>query len=95
MLGALEHGGTSVGVLADSLLRSATSAQYRKQIMSGDLVLVTPFNPEAGFNVGNAVTRNRYIYCLADAAVVVSSTVWPSRTRSSRRYPASAADHRS
>jgi predicted Rossmann fold nucleotide-binding protein DprA/Smf involved in DNA uptake len=73
MMGALEHEGTAVGVLADSLLRSATSAQYRKRIMSGDLVLITPFNPEAGFNVGHAMARNRYIYCLADAAVVVSS----------------------
>jgi predicted Rossmann fold nucleotide-binding protein DprA/Smf involved in DNA uptake len=73
MMGALEHEGTAVGVLADSLLRSATSAQYRKRIMSGDLVLITPFNPEAGFNVGHAMARNRYIYCLADVAVVVSS----------------------
>ncbi len=74
MMGALEHEGTAVGVLADSLLRSATSALYRKRIMSGDLVLITPFNPEAGFNVGHAMARNRYIYCLADAAIVVSST---------------------
>jgi predicted Rossmann fold nucleotide-binding protein DprA/Smf involved in DNA uptake len=74
MLGALERQGTAVGVLADSLLRSATSSKYRKHIMSGDLVLISPFNPEAGFNVGHAMSRNRYIYCLADAAVVVSST---------------------
>ncbi len=74
MLGALENGGTAVGVLADSLLRSVTSSTYRKRLMSGDLILVSPFNPEAGFNVGNAMSRNRYIYCLADAAVVISST---------------------
>ncbi|MDZ7926455.1 MAG: DNA-processing protein DprA [Agrobacterium sp.] len=74
MLGALESQGTAVGVLADSLLRSATSAKYRKHIMSGDLALISPFNPEAGFNVGHAMSRNRYIYCLADAAVVISST---------------------
>ena len=74
MLGALEHEGTAVGVLADSLLRSATSAKYRKYLMAGDLALVSPFNPEAGFNVGNAMARNRFIYCLADTAVVVSST---------------------
>ena len=36
-------------------------------------MLVSPFNPEAGFNVGNSMTRNRYVYCLADAAVVISS----------------------
>ena len=73
MLGALEREGTVIGVLADSLLRSATSAKYRKHLRSNDLVLVSPFNPEAGFNVGNAMARNRYIYCLSDTAVVVSS----------------------
>jgi predicted Rossmann fold nucleotide-binding protein DprA/Smf involved in DNA uptake len=73
MFGALEREGTVVGVLADSLLRSATSAKYRKHLMSNDLVLVSPFNPEAGFNVGNAMARNCHIYCLADAAVVVTT----------------------
>jgi predicted Rossmann fold nucleotide-binding protein DprA/Smf involved in DNA uptake len=75
MLGALEHEGTTVGVLADSLLRAATSAKYRKYLMARDLALVSPFNPEARFEVGNAMARNRYIYCLADAAIVVSSSL--------------------
>ena len=75
MLGALEREGTAVGVLADSLLRAATSAMYRKHLASGNLVLVSPFNPEAGFHVGNAMGRNRYIYCLADRAVVISSSL--------------------
>ena len=74
MLGALEHEGTAVGVVADSLLRAVTSAKYRKHLLSGDLVLISPFNPEAIFNVGNAMARNKYIYCLSDAAVVVNST---------------------
>lgn len=73
MQGALDKEGTVVGVLGDSLLKSATSSRYRKHIMSRDLVLVSPFNPEAGFNVGNAMARNRYIYCLSDTAVVVCS----------------------
>lgn len=74
MLGALEREGTVVGVLADSLLRAATSAKYRKGLMSRNLVLVSPFNPEAGFDVGNAMARNKYIYCLSHAAIVVAST---------------------
>lgn len=74
MLAALEGGGTSIGVLADSLLRTATSAKYRNHVMQNALVLISPFNPEAGFDVGTAMARNRYIYCLADGAVVVSST---------------------
>jgi predicted Rossmann fold nucleotide-binding protein DprA/Smf involved in DNA uptake len=74
LLGALDRDGNAVGVLADSLLRAATSPKYRRHLASGNLALVSPFNPEAGFDVGNAMARNRYIYCLADAAVVVSST---------------------
>ena len=71
--GALAREGTAVGVLADSLLRAATSAKYREGLMAKNLVLVSPFNPEAGFDVGNAMARNKYVYCLADAAVVVST----------------------
>lgn len=73
MLGAIKQGGQVVGVMADSLLQSATSAKWRQALMDGQLVLVSPFYPEAGFNAGNAMARNKYIYCLADAALVVHS----------------------
>ena len=73
MLGALESDGTSVGVLANGLLKAATSSKYRKHLMGGNLALVSTFSPEAGFNVGNAMQRNKYVYCLADACVVVAS----------------------
>lgn len=75
ILSTLEHEGTSIGVLAKDLLRSALSGKYRKHILSGDLALISPFNPEAGFNVGNAMARNKYIYCLSDAAIVVNTTL--------------------
>lgn len=74
MLAALDKEGTVIGIMADSLLRAATSAKYRKGLMAKNLVLVSPFNPEAGFDVGNAMARNKYIYCLADAAVVVATS---------------------
>src|SRR5665213_345259 len=73
MLAALEAGGTVVGVLADSLLRSATSGNAREAIQDGCLTLVSAFDPEAGFNVGNAMQRNKHIYALADFGLVVSS----------------------
>ena len=75
MLGTLENEGTAIGVVANNLLRMALSAKYREHILSGDLALTSPFNPEVGFNVGNAMARNKYIYCLADAAIVVNSTL--------------------
>lgn len=74
MVGALEHEGTAIGVVADNLLRAATSARYRPGLMRNDLVLVSPFNPEAGFDVGNAMARNKYVYCLANAAIVVATS---------------------
>ncbi len=74
MLGALERGGSVVGVLANGLLGAASSARYRDFLLSGNLTLISPSNPESGFGVGKAMGRNRCIYCLADSAVVVSST---------------------
>lgn len=73
MLGALEVEGTAVGVLSNSLLRACSSQKYRDFLRQKSLVLISPFNPEAGFDVGNAMQRNKYIYCLSDAAVVVHS----------------------
>ena len=73
MLGALEVEGTVIGILANGLLRASSSAKYRRYLMDNNLGLISPFYPDAGFNVGNAMQRNKYIYCLADAAMVVHS----------------------
>ena len=73
MLGAIEREGTVIGVLSDRLLKAATSSTYRPALMANNLVLISPFNPEGGFDVGNAMARNKYVYCLADAAVIVHS----------------------
>jgi DNA processing protein len=73
MRGALEAGGRVVGVLADSLERAVLSREHREVLMDARLVLVSPYDPAAGFNVGHAMQRNKLIYALADAALVVSS----------------------
>ena len=75
MFGALDREGTVVGILADSLLRASSSKMYRSYLRSQNLVLVSPFNPEAGFTVGRAMQRNKYIYCLSDRALVVHSGI--------------------
>lgn len=73
MRGALEAGGKVAGVLADSLEKTALNREHRNLLMDGQLALVSPYDPSAGFNVGNAMQRNKMIYALADAALVVSS----------------------
>lgn len=75
MLGVLEAGGTAVGVLADSLTKAAVSGKYRQSIKEGRLTLISAYDPNASFNVGNAMGRNKYIYALADYALVVSAAV--------------------
>lgn len=71
MQGAINASGKVIGVLADSLLKAATSMRWRAGLSSKHLVLLSPFYPEASFSVGNAMARNKYIYCLADTALVV------------------------
>jgi len=73
MQNALDGRGTSVGVLAHSLERNIRHPKYGQAIRRGDVCLITPYSPDAGFNAGNAMGRNRLIYCLADYALVVAS----------------------
>jgi DNA processing protein len=73
MRGALDAGGRSVGVLSDSLERAALRREHRDLLLDGRLVLVSTYDPAAGFNVGHAMQRNKLIYALADAALVISA----------------------
>lgn len=73
MQGATEADGYCVGVLASDLLKTSVNRQNRIGLQEGRLVLVSPYFPEAGFNAGNAMGRNRYIYTLADQALVIDS----------------------
>ncbi len=73
MRGALEAGGKVGGVMADGLERAALARDHRQFLMDGRLVLISPYDPTASFNVGHAMQRNKVIYALADAGLVMSS----------------------
>jgi predicted Rossmann fold nucleotide-binding protein DprA/Smf involved in DNA uptake len=73
MLAALEVDGTALGILSNDLFKAAIASKWRRYIKSNQLVLTSPFYPEAPFQVGNAMGRNKYIYCLADYALAVRS----------------------
>jgi predicted Rossmann fold nucleotide-binding protein DprA/Smf involved in DNA uptake len=73
MNAALDAGGKSVGVLADSLERTIRTPEMRQLLLDRRVVLVTPYAPTAGFSVGLAMGRNKVIYGLAELALVVSS----------------------
>jgi predicted Rossmann fold nucleotide-binding protein DprA/Smf involved in DNA uptake len=73
MHGALLADGEVAGVMADSLERAVLARDNREPLMEARLVLVSPYDPAAGFNVGHAMQRNKVIYALADAGLVVTS----------------------
>lgn len=75
MRGALREAGQAIGMLADSLERAALHRDHRRDLLERRLVLVSPYDPGAGFHVGQAMQRNKLIYALADAALVASSDV--------------------
>ena len=73
MSGALEAGGRVAGVLADSLEKTVMKRENRNRLLGGQLVLLSPYDPNAGFNAGHAMQRNKLIYALADVALVVNA----------------------
>ncbi len=75
MRGALQAGGKVCGILADSLEKTALNREHRNLLLAGRLVLVSPYDPSAGFNIGNAMQRNKLIYAQADAGLVVNCDV--------------------
>lgn len=69
----LEAGGFSVGVLANSLEKESLSRKWRVFLQEGRLALISPYYPAAGFTVGRAMERNKYVYALSEWALVVAS----------------------
>jgi len=75
MWAALDAGGTVIGVLAEGVTRAAMAGGNPAALADGYMVFISPYDPNVGFNVGNAMGRNKYIYALADAALVVSAAL--------------------
>jgi predicted Rossmann fold nucleotide-binding protein DprA/Smf involved in DNA uptake len=74
MSGALEAGGWAFGVLAEGLAKTATSGQYRSGLVSDHLTLVSPYDPDSRWFAYTAMDRNKLLYGLSNAALVVASS---------------------
>ncbi len=68
---AVDAGGRVVEVLADSLLRTGRDPDLRRAVTDGSVCLCTPYKPTAGFTAANALGRNKLIYALSTATLVV------------------------
>ena len=90
MAAALEADGTSVGILAESLLKRLKESDVRRAVHDERLCLATPYKPDAGFRVATAMGRNKLIYALSDVTLVVASDhdtggTWAGATEALRR----------
>lgn len=74
MNGALEVGGTVIGILPGHLQRERLHRPNRDDIEKGRLTMISVVHPDAPFEVGNAMYRNRLIYALSELTIVVSTS---------------------
>ncbi len=70
---ALDAGGAAIAYLSDSMMRKLRNAKTLQAVQHGKLLLLSVVKPDAGFNTGVAMMRNRYIYAQSEATVVVKS----------------------
>jgi len=73
MHAALKVEGAVVGALAENLSRAVVAPHFRNAIKSRSLVLISAVDPNMGFNVGNAMARNKLIYALSDAGLIANA----------------------
>lgn len=74
MMAAVDRGGKSLGVLAEGLGRAAVAGHYHDAILEGRLTLISPYDPDSHWFAFKAMERNKLIYGLADAALVVCAS---------------------
>ena len=91
MRAASEVEGTVVGVLAEKLSSAVVVSSHREAIRSGNMVLVSAVDPSQGFNVGNAMARNKFIYALSDAVLVANADLekggtWSGASEQIKRF---------
>jgi predicted Rossmann fold nucleotide-binding protein DprA/Smf involved in DNA uptake len=67
-------GGSTVIVVADSLENKIRQKETREAVMKKQALILSAFRPNMHFQAYAAMERNKYIYALADYAVVVSSS---------------------
>lgn len=70
---ALEMGAPIIEYLSDSMLKKIKKSSVVRAISNKKMLLLSVVKPDAGFNVGIAMMRNRYIYAQSAGTVVVRS----------------------
>ena len=70
---AMNEGVAVIEYLSDSMLRKMRDSGLVREIRDGRVLLMSVVIPTAGFNVGVAMMRNRFIYAQSSGTVVIRS----------------------
>lgn len=70
---AMEHGGTLIQMLGGGMLEHIHEDDIAGMIAEGRAAIVSLEHPEAVFTVSHAVSRNRMLFSMADAAFVFNT----------------------
>ncbi|WP_157265440.1 DNA-processing protein DprA [Azohydromonas aeria] len=77
---ALRAGGRVSAVMADSLAKAVSNREYKNPLRDGQMVLMSPYDPNATFNSSLSTQRNKHIYALADVGLVMSASFRKGQT---------------
>ena len=81
MNGALESGGSSIAIVSHNIVEASQNQENAKYLAENRLLLIIPFAPEAKFSGAHANGRNKLIFALSDAMVVVQAIPHRGGTR--------------
>ncbi len=70
---SLCNGGIAIEFLSESMIKKLKDHKISQFIRERRLLLLSAVKPDAGFNTGNAMQRNKYIYTQSLATVVIKS----------------------
>lgn len=71
---SLIKGGIAIEFLSESMISKLKNHIISQYIREKRLLLLSAVKPDAGFNTGNAMQRNKYIYAQSVATVVIKSS---------------------
>lgn len=70
---SISNGSFCIEYISDSFSRKIKKKEVISGIQDGKLLIMSMAKPDAGFNAGMAMQRNKYIYAQSEATVVVRS----------------------
>ena len=70
---AIGIGGSAIEFVSDSMIRRVRDINIVNAIRDERMLIVSHVSPSAPFTIGEAMARNKYIYCSSIATIVVKS----------------------